>query len=204
MDKKNWIFWGLLQDKVTIWKLREFERNDLEVLEGGKSVQVVTARGLTQVGESLKRIAVAIFMLSHWRNSGWFTLHVLMQIIRNCNVPVKCKLHTQHNLQGTSGILPWWGEIRCPCCAQQPNSRDCSGVAKGLSWRVPPALACHQAQSSRAARVCWVTGAGSSSLLWQRCGEHALLPSPWGGLRAHDAPSVAGRPHKLQTVAWAL
>lgn len=55
---------------MTIWKLREFERNDLEVLEGGKSVQVVTARGLTQVGESLKRIAVAIFMLSHWRNSG--------------------------------------------------------------------------------------------------------------------------------------
>lgn len=42
--------------------------------------------------------------------------YVLIQIIRNCSGHVKGKLHTQHNLQGTSWIQPRWGEIRCPSC----------------------------------------------------------------------------------------
>lgn len=64
MDNKNLIFWELLQDKVTIWELREFERNDLKVSEGGKNIELLTATGLNQGGERLKRSAVAILILS--------------------------------------------------------------------------------------------------------------------------------------------
>lgn len=42
----------MLQDKVTVWKLRDFERDNLEVLEGGKGIEVVTA--IAQGGESLR------------------------------------------------------------------------------------------------------------------------------------------------------
>jgi len=55
---------------VTNWRLREFERNDLKVSEGGKSIDVITAIGLNQGGESFKRSAVALLILSQWINSG--------------------------------------------------------------------------------------------------------------------------------------
>lgn len=69
MDNKNLIFWELLQDKVTIWELREFERNDLKVSEGGKNIELLTAIGLNR-GERLKRSSVAILILRQWINPG--------------------------------------------------------------------------------------------------------------------------------------
>lgn len=69
-------------------------------------------------------------------NSAWFTFrvgpYVLIQIITNCSGYVKCKLHTLHHWQGTSWIVPGWGEIRCPFSAQQRNARDWGEVAEGL------------------------------------------------------------------------
>lgn len=55
----------MLQDKVTVWKLRDFERDNLEVLEEGKGTEVVTA--IAQGGESLrgkKKKKVALVILS--------------------------------------------------------------------------------------------------------------------------------------------
>lgn len=209
LDKKNWIFWELLQDKVTIWRLREFERNDLKVSEGGKSIEVVTATGLNQGGESLKRSAVAILILSQWINSGWFTLHVgpyvLIQIIRNSSGYVKCKLHTQHNLQGTSWILPWQGEVRCPSCAWQPNARDWSGVAEGLSSHAPCCIGGSpgaELLSSVCVRSDWAREFISPSCY--NTGGMCSAPQPLGWPKSMWCPSVTGRPDILQIVAWAL
>lgn len=75
-----------------------------KIAEGGKSIEVVTAIGLNQGGGSLKRSPE---LMDKFR---MITLpvgpYVLIQIIRNCSGYMKCKLHTQHNLQGTSWILP--------------------------------------------------------------------------------------------------
>lgn len=117
-------------------------RNDLEVSEGGKSIEVETRM------RELKKKCMTILILSQWINSGWFTFHVgpyvLIQIIRNCSGYVKCKLHTQHHWQGTSWIMPGWGEISCPFSARQRNAGDWGGVAEGLRARDAPRLLAHQ------------------------------------------------------------
>lgn len=192
MDKKNWIFWELLQDKVTIWRLREFERNDLKVSEGGKSIEVVIAIGLNQGGESLKRSTVAVLILSQWINWGWFTLHVEPYVlIRSLEIAVgmwnaSCTPNTAicRELHGSchdgerSGALP------------VPNSQTPGIEERWPKGRAHMLLLRCQAQSSWAVCVYWVTEPGNSSLLVVTAlgGERALPPSPWDGLRARDAP----------------
>lgn len=46
-------FSGRCYKIMSVWKLREFERDNLEVLEGGKGIEVVTA--IAQGGESLEK-----------------------------------------------------------------------------------------------------------------------------------------------------
>lgn len=146
MDKKNWIFWDMQQDKVTIWRWRQFEKWPRDFRRRQKHIGGNSSRAETR--SVCKKKCVTILILSQWINSAWFTFHVgpyvLIQIITNCSGYVKCKLHTVHHWQGTSWIVPGWGEIWCPSSARQGNARDWGGVAEGLRACDGPQLLAHQ------------------------------------------------------------
>lgn len=157
MGKKNGIFWKMQQDKVKIWRLRQFEKwpqgfRRRQKRRGGNSSRVETRM------RELKKKCVTILILSQWINSGWLTFRVgpymLIHIIRNCSGYVKCKLHTQNHWQGTSWIVPGWGEIGCPFSAQQGNAGDWGEVAEGLRARGAPQLLAHQINYKLELRPC--------------------------------------------------
>lgn len=169
--------------------------NDLKISGGNKNIEVVS-RAESRRSE-LKRSAVVILILSQWINSEWFTLHVgpyvLIQIIRNWSGYVKCRLDTQHNLQGTSQILPWWGEISCSSCAWQPNAKDWSEVAKGLSSTAACCTGVSPGEELLSS-VCALSDRARELLSPSCYSTGGNAPQPPDGLRARDgSPSLLNK-----------